>query len=133
MATVSWGRGNIFIVITDETILFEFGADGGGATVYKLLNGKIIEKGSSGGILDEEEDPIKTWEKIYDNWETWWLNFTTEHQDFWIYFHPSFIHDDIKQFIRVAVDNYKSNRDYSYHKENWNQKLTDKNQNHRRK
>ena len=113
---------------TSETILFKYGFEGGGATVYRCQNNKVIEKGSSGDILDEEEDPIKTWEKIYDNWETWWLNFTTQNQDFWIYFYPSFIHDDIKQFIQVAVDNYKSNRDYTNQKENWNQSLSDKNQ-----
>lgn len=109
-------------MISQETILLDYGADGGGATVYQLPNGTVIERGSGGG-MDEEEDPVRTWEKNYDNWECWWQSFIAIHKDFWIYFHPCFIHDDIKPFIQIAVDNYKSDQEYPYHKEDWNRAL----------
>ncbi len=104
----------------EKTLLFDFGIEGGGASVYQFANGKVIETGSSGGILDEEEDPFKTWEKAFNNWEDWWQNFVEIHDDFWICFCPSFIHTDIRPFIQFAVNNYTStNRDLTYHKQKW--------------
>ncbi|WP_462252779.1 hypothetical protein [Ferruginibacter sp.] len=109
---------------TEAIMLFEFGADGGGAIIYRLPNNKVIEAGSSGGIMDEAEDPVKKWKKEFENWEAWWKNFTDTHQDFWIFFSPLFIHDDIKAFIKEAVENYNyKNRDVTDRKERWNYKL----------
>jgi len=92
---------------TSEIILFEFGAEGGSATVYKLQNNKVVERGSSGGILDEEEDPIKKWEKVYESWDNWWASFTIKHKTRWINFYPVFIHSDIKLMIKTEVDNFQ--------------------------
>jgi hypothetical protein len=50
---------------TTEIILFEFGLEVGGATVYKLADNRVMEKGSSGGILYEDEDPIRKWNNGY--------------------------------------------------------------------
>ncbi len=108
-----------------ERILFEFGLEGGGSCVYKLPDNSVVEKGSSGGILDEEEEPIKQWKNIYDNWDAWWLNFTSKNQDQWIYFYPIFIHPDIKKSIQVAVESISSNSDDMYHKEKWNRRLSE--------
>lgn len=97
---------------TSEIILFEFGTEGGGATVSKLSTNKIIEKGSSGGILDEDEDPIREWEEVYDNWEDWWSNFIAKHKAHWICFYPVYIHEDIKIFIQTAVENYQDSDEF---------------------
>ena len=53
-----------------ETIkLFEFGVEGGGGSVFKLPDNPVVERGDSGGFLDEEEDPHRSWEKVFDRWE----------------------------------------------------------------
>lgn len=106
-------------------LLFEFGTEGGGASVYKLPDNTVMENGSSGGIMDEDEDPIMQWKKIYDNWDAWWLSFTSKNQDQWIYFYPIFIHPDVKKSIQIAVDNFSSNGDYINHKEKWNRRLSE--------
>lgn len=109
---------------TSEILLFDFGTDGGGATVFKLLNNKVVERGSSGGILDEEEDPIKKREKIYESWEDWWASFTNKHKTRWINFYPLFIHSDIKPMIKAAIDNFQiTDSNLSYLKDNWLEKL----------
>ncbi len=54
-----------------DVILFEFGVEGGGGTVYQLPDKTIIEKGSSGGMLEEEEDPHIDWGKPFKSWEAW--------------------------------------------------------------
>ena len=110
--------------ILQEVKLFEFGADGGGASVYKLPDDSIAERGSSGGILDEEEDPVKKWERLSPSWEAWWSNFKNTHKENWIHFSPLFIHDDIKSFIQNEVDNYKPNNKETRNSiENWRFKL----------
>ncbi len=107
-------------MLTTKILLFEFGTEGVGASVYKLPDNKVIEKGSSGGILDGVENPFKDWKKIYENWDLWWSKFTSEHQEQWIYFYPIFIHKDIKKSLQIAVDQYNSNIDFADQKENWN-------------
>jgi len=107
-----------------KILLFEFGTEGGGASVYTLPDNTVIEKGSCGGILDDEEDSIKEWEKVYDNWDAWWSKFTSEHQEQWIYFYPIFIHTDIKKSIKIEIDRYVSNFDTADQKEKWNRHLS---------
>jgi hypothetical protein len=100
--------------------LFEFGAEGGGAAVYRLPSNEVIERGSSGGMLDEEEDPIRHWEEKFPNWEFWWSNFKREHGEHWIFFYPIFIHEDIRSSIKESIDHYDSPDESShYHKNNW--------------
>ena len=124
----------IRIMYNEGTILFEFGTEGGGATIYRVQHNKIIEKASSGGIVDEKEDPFKEWEEEFENWEVWWQNFTNKNKEFWIFYYPKFIHDDVKPFIQSAIDNYTStNQDVSHHKEKWNRRLRNKEQTYRRK
>lgn len=107
-----------------EVILFDFGFEGGGGKVYLLSDKTIVEKGSSGGILDEDEDPHRNWEKPFETWEEWWQNFTNEHKDFWIHAYPIYIHDSIKSFILNAIDNYNySNIDADRKKEIWKRRL----------
>jgi hypothetical protein len=112
---------------TEAIILFEYGTEGGGATVCRLPNNKVIEEGSSGGISGDEDDPVKEWKKEFESWEAWWQNFTTLYPKYWIYFYPVFIHNDIKAFIKQAVENYNyKDRDISRQLENWNFTLTRK-------
>ena len=47
--------------------LFEFGADGVGAIVYRTKDNRVIESGCSGGMLEEWEDPVISCEKEYAN------------------------------------------------------------------
>ena len=105
--------------------VFEYGLEGGGATVYRLPDNKVIEKGSTGGILDEEEDPFRDWEKIFENWDVWWLDFTSQNQNEWIYFYPIFIHPDIKQLVKLAVDSFSSCEKIKDQKKKWYQHLNE--------
>lgn len=95
------------------TLVFEYGADGGGAGVYRSDSGKIVESGSAGGMLDEEEDPIRSWTKEFGSFEDWWKDFKNIHRNFWPYFYPMFIHDDIKDFIRKEIAEFKSDDKHS--------------------
>jgi hypothetical protein len=104
--------------------LFEYGTEGSSTTVFKLADNTVMEKGKSGGILEEDEDPSKDWEKSFDTWEVWWQNFTDTNKEFWIRYHPIFIHDFIKAFIKNAVDKYNSTgSDVSRHTTKWNRLL----------
>ncbi len=105
---------------TDETIpqserilLFEFGTEGGGAEVFLLPDNRVVETGSSGGILDEEDDPHQSWEVTYDNWQTWWDEFKEKHGSFWVHFHPIQIHDLAKPSIRQSIEELRDTT------ENW--------------
>ena len=88
---------------SNEFILFSFSADGGGSDVYGTNDGKVFEKGSSGGMLDEVEDPIISWKKEFENWEAWWNDFESKYRD-WYYFYPIYIDDQIKDFIRKKIN-----------------------------
>jgi hypothetical protein len=106
--------------------LFEFGVDGGGAAVYRTKDNRVIESGSSGGMMEEWEDPIISWKKEYANFEEWWNHFKESHGSFWFCFYPLFIHEDVKPIIRQSVDNYVSDRDPSFYemrKSDWDMAL----------
>jgi len=85
-----------------QTLLFEFGTDGGGAEVILMNDGRIVEKGSAGGMLDEEEDPVRTWEETYESWQLWWDDFQSKHGSDWVWFYPLHIHDSVKPSIRAS-------------------------------
>ena len=108
----------------DGIILFEYGTEGGGSKVYRLPDNSIIEKGSSGGILDEQDDPIKNWERKYSGFAEWWQNFTDKYTEEWILFSPLFIHDDIKSLIASAIKKFAYEQDgIAFHKQNWEMHL----------
>jgi hypothetical protein len=86
--------------------IFEVGAEGGGCEVFRYENGIVIEKGSSGGMLDEDEDPFVSWEKKYGNFEHWFKEFKIKHKDFWIYLYPVYISEEIRSFVMEEVKNY---------------------------
>ena len=88
---------------TISKVIFKYGADGGGSTVYLASDATVFESGSSGGMLDEEEDPIISWKKEFENWEAWWNDFESKYRD-WYYFYPIYIDDQIKDFIREKID-----------------------------
>lgn len=108
--------------VRKKIILFEYGADGGGASVIKLPNDTIVEKGI--GCEIEDEDLIMHGNKPLYSWEAWWQTFTSMHGSFWIFFHPLFIHEDIKPFIQNALDKYNyPDADARDHIERWKDQL----------
>jgi hypothetical protein len=114
--------------MSEEIKLFEFGSDGGGTKVFILNDNSIIERGISGGILDEVEDPIINWERKFESWEIWWQQFKKTHESFWVYFYPIFIHQNIKPFIKTELDNYEySRKEASSQLETWDRKLSNHN------
>ncbi len=87
--------------------LITVGVDGGGMDVYRLLDGTVVESGSSGGMMDdEEEDPVVSWSKSFENFELWWESFKLQQGDFWICFFPMSVHDDIKPFLLKEINTY---------------------------
>ena len=105
----------------EKTLLFEFGTEGGGAEVYRLPDNRVLEMGSSGGMLDdEEEDPVRSWEVMFVDFEHWWKHFLTQNGSFWIYFYPIFMHDEVKPIIKSSVEQYISqNGAEAGHHEKW--------------
>jgi hypothetical protein len=100
--------------------LIELGVDGGGFEVYQMEDGRVVETGSAGGMMNEEEDPIKSWENHYDSFEAFFEDFKEKQKDFWIHFYPLYISETIKPYIMTEVQSYKENPGASYHpKKNW--------------
>ncbi len=101
--------------------LLSLGLDGGGFDIYLLPNNTVVETGSSGGILDKNEDPIKSWEHQFDTWELWWQNFTKTHGNHWIWFSPLFIDVTVKEFVQQKVNEYDCTElGNDFYKDNWN-------------
>ena len=101
---------------------FQYGTEGGGETLYRHnKDGEIIfyTEGRSGGILDEEE--IKKWKHDYKDFNHFWNSYFTQLGN-WYYFHPVFIHPDIRDFIKAALQKiqhdsfYKRNAKHSWQK-----------------
>ena len=114
----------------DYVKLIEVGAEGGGCEVFRYENGIVIEKGSGGGMLDEDEDPFVSWEHKFQKFEDWFQDFKNKHKDFWIHLYPLFISDEISSFILDEVNNYKSSYEeddfMERSKENWYRALGEK-------
>jgi hypothetical protein len=100
--------------------LISLGVEGGGFDVYLMDDGTLLEIGSSRGMLDEDEDPVKIWEKKFVSIEDWWLDFTIGNGDDWIYFSLMFIDESIKEFVTSKVRNYHTLKpNLGYHKSRW--------------
>lgn len=84
------------------TLVFEFGAEGGGSEVFRTKDEKIIISGSSGGMLDEDEDPFIQWSTKYRLWTSFWSQFKRGNKH-WYNMYPRFIHDDYKSFIKQEL------------------------------
>ena len=85
---------------TDQaTLVFKYGWEGGGNQVYRTPDGKITTSGSSGGMLDEEEDPFIQWSRTYRMWSSFWREFKRENKH-WHMLHPMFIHEDYRDQIK---------------------------------
>ena len=53
---------------SEKTFIASLVVDGGGFDLYALPDGKIVESGSSGGMMgDDKEDPIRKWEHAHDS------------------------------------------------------------------
>lgn len=89
-------------------LVFEYGVEGGGGSVYQFADGSIVETGSSGGFLDEDEDPIINWEKKYKNWDSWWMEFIRQFQNEWVRVYPKYINDSLKGFFIQEINKYPS-------------------------
>ncbi len=106
--------------------LLSLGVDGGGFDVFEMANKTIVESGSSGGILDEDEDPMKNWNKKFETLEDWWRYFTTNHSNHWICFSLSFIDVSVKEFVLQKVTDYDSSHfEADYHKNEWLYRIND--------
>jgi hypothetical protein len=104
--------------------LISLGIEGGGFELYLLDNGPFLECGSSEGMLNEDGDPINTWDKKFETLEDWWLNFTIGNGDDWIYFSLMFIDESIKEFVTSKVRNYHTLKpNLEYHKSRWLDKI----------
>jgi hypothetical protein len=97
---------------TEAILLFEFGADGGGAEVFRHADGTVTEEGSSGGMIDDidedgkPEDPVTTWRRVFPDFPAWWADFEAQLGSHWICFYPLFIHPEVRGFIRERVVTY---------------------------
>jgi len=89
---------------TEKTFVASLGVDGGGFDLYVLPDGKIVESGSSGGMMDDDEvDPIRTWDKTFDNLDAWWTYFTDMYQNFWYYFHIADVNPDYREKLSALA------------------------------
>jgi hypothetical protein len=110
-----------------EELFFEAGADGGGEALYRRNDGSFFTRGSSGGMLDEDEDPHISWTREYESFSAYWEAFTGQHRHFWICLYPLFIHPDAHDFIRDALSRYASDypewKEYSERADTWMERI----------
>lgn len=107
-----------------ELLLLEYGAEGGGAKVFQLPGNTVVERGSSGGILDDEEDPVTKWEKEFDSFDAWWQDFLGGYGYKWVYFYPVFIHPSLHVHVLKALQHTDLKKpELDYHKTKWLQKI----------
>ena len=85
-------------------LFFEAGADGGGEALYRNPDGTFFTSGSSGGMLDEEEDPIISWRFDYPDFQNYWEDFIRKNGNFWPFLYPLFIHPEAIPLIQKALD-----------------------------
>ena len=91
-------------MISEKTLIASLGVDGGGFDLYALPDGKIVESGSSGGMMgDDEEDPIREWEQTYNSLDAWWTDFTEKHKDIWYYFYISAVNPAYKERLSTLA------------------------------
>jgi hypothetical protein len=91
--------------------------------LYKCTNadGSIYFATSGSSIyLDEDDlDKVRTWEKEYPTFEAFWQKFSQIDMP-WFYFSPIYIHNDIKEIIKAALQKFNVVPEYiEYKKHNW--------------
>jgi hypothetical protein len=89
-------------------LIFKYGTEGGGSEVYRNAKGEIITSGSSGGMLEEYEDPFIQWTRKYRLWTSFWSEFRRNNKSWYRYF-PLIIHDDAKAEIKKSIDDITPN------------------------
>ncbi len=88
--------------------LLEVGVDGGGSEIFLMSDGSVADIGSAGGMLDEDEDEIRSWIQLFPNFEAYWEDFKKSNGEFWVMFYPLFIDEDVKEIIRTSVDAFQT-------------------------
>ena len=86
----------------EEIFVVSLGVEGGGFDLFVRPDGTFVEKGDSGGFLDEEEEAqfVTKWEKTYDSLDSFWAEFTDKNANFWYYFHVIKLNPDYKDALR---------------------------------
>jgi hypothetical protein len=102
--------------------LLEIGVDGGGCEIYLLEDGTVVETGSAGGMLDDEEDKIRNWDKQFPNFEAFWEDFKNSNGEHWVMFYPLHIDESVVPIIKKSVSDYKSDNS-SWGLEYWEKRL----------
>jgi|GEM_PF-4132884 len=91
-------------------LIFQWGAEGGGERIYRNKEGRIISIGSSGGMLDEEEDPIITWQYQFPTIKSFWECFDRMNKN-WFRLYPLFIHKEYKAFVNKQIESIAQKQD----------------------
>lgn len=85
-----------------EILVFEYSAEGGGAAVYRRDDRTVYEEGESGGLLEDEEDPLQEWRHEYADWAAFWNQFSSHR--LWYQFSPLYVHPDYRPAVREAIE-----------------------------
>lgn len=106
-------------------VFFVYGCEGGGETLYRQKNehGEYFyyTEGSSGGILDEEEDPFIKWNESFEDFAAFWHHFIKEGG--WFYLTPIFVHREIRAFVGEQLNHLSSNQEFNENlKDSWRRK-----------
>jgi hypothetical protein len=109
-----------------EELYFEYGCEGGGAMLFRLLqndgNYYYSIKGNSFDIGDSGIDHVRHWKKEFKTFEEFW-NYFINSLEKWYMFHVLFIHDELKVFIKEELDKMEKDKGYEYKKETWERAL----------
>jgi len=89
--------------MTEQTLLFSYGCEGGGSSVYKYTVNGIDHIRCGSVYVDFTEECGDTRSLVdYNSFEAFWNEFVKIH--LWYGFYVDLIHDDCKQIIRKSID-----------------------------
>lgn len=84
-----------------EDLIFHWGLEGFGAEIFRITEGgkeQFVYRYSSMDFDENDDEVWRQGEVEYESFEEYWKEFVS--QKYWLHYHPIFVHEDYKQFIR---------------------------------
>lgn len=104
--------------------MFSYSNNHSREAVYLLSEHLIVEIEESSNYSEADIRRPENWLRSFDSWDDWWLYFTAIHATDWVRYHPVFIHQFLKHYIRKALDSFAYPvPDLYYHLGKWYARL----------
>jgi len=88
-----------------DELIFEWGLEGYSAEIYRITEKGTVRFKKRYSSMDRDEDDNEIWrhgEAEYKSFGEYWNEFVS--QENWLHFHPIFLHQDYKLFVRGILE-----------------------------